>query len=281
MLLGPALAHGSVSAQESVAAGFVFPESVYFDPGTRSWFVSNFGPSPTPDAKDSDGFIARLDSSGAVLAERWVEGLGSPKGMRAHRGRLYVADVDTVVVIDIARARIVRRIVVPEAAVLNDLDLDRTGNVYVTDWVGGRIYRITPFGRVRILVAGPALESPNGILVEGRSLTVATWGTNMNTTTLTTEEPGRILRVDISRRTIEPLGSGERIGNLDGLERDGDSYLVTDWTGGRVVRVAMDGSSETVMQLSPSTADLGFDARTRTLGVPVFAASAAVFETVE
>lgn len=261
--------------------GFVFPESVYFDPGTKSWFVANFGPSPAPDSKDSDGFIARLDSDGAMVAERWVEGLGSPKGMRTHRGKLYVADVDTVVVVDVASAKIVRRIVLPGAELLNDLAVDSAGNVFVTDWVGNRIYKVSPAGNASVLVESPGLESPNGILVEGRTLTVATWGTNMDPATFTTDEPGRILRIDIGRRTITALGSGERIGGLDGIERDGNSYLVTDWAGGRVVRVQMDGSSETVMQLPPSTADLGFDPSSRTIGVPIFAASVVAFATVE
>ncbi len=84
----------------------------------------------------------------------------------------------------------------------------------------------------------------------------------------------------MKRRTIKPLGRGERIGGMDGLERDGKSYIATDWGGGRVLRIAPDGSYETLMQLPPSAADLGFDRSSRTIGVPVILASTVVFESV-
>lgn len=268
-------------AQPSVALALVHPESAYFDSGTKSWFVSNLGPVLIPDSKDGDGFISRLDSSTGLIAERWVAGLDAPKGMRVFRGKLYVADVDTLVVIDIAKAKIVRRIRLPGAAILNDVDLDAAGNAYVTDWTGNRIYRVDPRGRPSVFVASKDLEGPNGILVEGRFLTIAAWGTNIQSSApWGTDEPGRLLRVDIKRRTVKPLGSGERIAGLDGLERDGRSYIATDWGGGRVLRIEPDGSFETLMQLPPSAADLGFDRSKRTIGVPLILGSSVVFEDV-
>lgn len=275
-------AAATVAAQPSATVGLVFPESVYFDAATESWFVSNFGPSPEPGAKDDDGFISRLDDAGQVVAERWVDGLGSPKGMRTHDGKLYVADVDTLVVIDVDTATITDEITLPGANILNDVDLDDDGNAYVTDWTGNRIYKVAPDGTPEVFLDTEKLEAPNGILVEGDTLTIAAWGTNINPDLLfTTDEPGRVLQVDIATQEITPLGSGERIAGLDGIERDGDSYLATDWAGGRLLRVQMDGSWETVMQLGPSAADLGFDPDARTVGVPIFFASTAVFDAVE
>jgi sugar lactone lactonase YvrE len=164
---------------------------------------------------------------------------------------------------------------------LNDVDLDPAGNAYLTDWTGNRIYRVDRRGRPSVLIASKKLEGPNGILVEGGFLTIAAWGTNIQSSApWGTDEPGRLLRVDIARRTIKPLGKGERIAGLDGIERDGNAYLATDWSGGRVLRIALDGSFTTVMQLPPSAADLGFDRSSRTIGVPVILASAVVFESV-
>lgn len=273
---------GLPAAGQSVALAPVFPESAYYDAAAKSWFVSNLGPVFSPDAKTpQDGFISRIDSASGLVTERWVEGLSAPKGMRAHRGKLYVADVDTLVVIDIASAKIVRAIMLPGAAILNDVDLDKDGNAYVTDWTGNRIYRVDRRGRPSVFISSPKLEGPNGILVEGGFLTIAAWGPNISPSApWNSEEPGRVLRVDIKRRTIKPLGSGERIAGLDGIERDGNSYIATDWSGGRVLRIALDGSYETLMQLPPSTADIGLDSKTRTLAVPVILASAIVFETV-
>lgn len=269
---------GAAASAQDVALAPVFPESSYFDPASKSWFVSNLGPSFAPDAQDGDGFISRLETGGRVT-QRWVDGLDAPKGLRAFKGKLFVADIDELVVIDIAKAAISARVRLPGASIANDVDLDRAGNAYVTDWTGNRIYRVDRRGRATVLLASPKLEGPNGILVEGGELTIAAWGTNIQPSApWGTDEPGRLLRVNIARRTIRPLGSGERIGGLDGLERDGSSYLATDWAGGRVLRIAPDGSHETLFQLPPSTADIGFDPATRTLGVPLILASAVVFE---
>jgi hypothetical protein len=49
----------------------------------------------------------------------------------------------------------------------------------------------------------------------------------------------------------------ERVGQLDGIEKHGDGYLVTDNPGGRLLWVAGDGTVGELAKGWPSAADLG------------------------
>ena len=70
---------------------------------------------------------------------------------------------------------------------------------------------------------------------------------------------------------VAALGSGEPIGNLDGLEPDGKGgWLVSDWIGGAVHRVVgVDGSHELVVDLDMGSADLEYIADLSLLIVPM------------
>lgn len=264
-----------------VAVAVPLPESVYWDSPTYSWFVSSLGVVPDPAAKDGDGFIGRLRADGSVITERWVEGLDTPKGMRRRGGKLFVADVDQVRVIDIATATIVQSIQLPGAVVTNDVAVDHdTGKVYVTDWLGDKVYVLedSPDGMVPgVFLDTSELESPNGIIVDDGALILATWGPDINPTTLySTSAPGYLLRVDIATKEISRV-CPDRIANLDGIEKDGDDYLVTDWPNGRLLRLTGDCQVQTVLQFAPSTADIGFSPGMDLVAVPNIFTSLVVF----
>src|SRR3712207_6954360 len=54
----------------------------------------------------------------------WVTGPNAPKGMRAHKGVLWVSDIDQIISIDIATGKITRRLKVSGARFLNDVAID-------------------------------------------------------------------------------------------------------------------------------------------------------------
>ena len=251
----------------SVAAtvtGFDGPESVYWDAPSRSWYVSNI--SGKEEEKDGRGWISRLDASGKVLEDRWVDGLNSPHGIRVRRETLYVADIDELVVIDLPTAKIRARLAAPGAKFLNDVAVGPAGEVYVSDTVGNAIYRCTR--ACEVFVRSEKLECPNGLLVEGRRLLVAAWGTITDPVTFGTTTPGRLLAVDRKTKKIEPLGNGKPIGNLDGLEKHGADYLVTDFMAGKLLRVTKSGAVTVMKDGFKSSADIGYDPGRRIVLVP-------------
>jgi sugar lactone lactonase YvrE len=243
--------------------GFRFPESVYWDGPTDAWFVTNFrGDHLDAKGRDPDGYLSKLDADGNVVAERWVDGLRSPKGMRRSGKLLFVADVGQLVAIDLtAPPHVVRRIDLDAigAQLPNDVATDpATGDVYVSDLMRNAIYRVdretlTP----AVFVESPDLEAPNGLLVDGTKLMVAGYGPGLDPATFRTTSPGRILEVDLRSKKITPYRDMARTGNLDGIEKQGSGYLVTDNPAGRLLRVAADGAVSEVVTDLGSAADLG------------------------
>src|SRR4051812_38254407 len=92
----------------SVTEGMDSPESVYYDAGSGFVFSSQIGGDAA--ARDGNGRIVKLTLDGKVIDANWITGLNAPKGMRASRGTLWVADIDEIVGIDIAAGKIASRV---------------------------------------------------------------------------------------------------------------------------------------------------------------------------
>lgn len=227
------------------------PESVIYHPGSDSLFVSNV--NGHPDAQDGNGFISRLTDEGEIADLYWLDGFDAPKGLALNDDTLYVADIDELVVIDISSRKVAKRYHVPSAKFLNDVAIDRQGRVYVSDMVTNEIYRLAD-NEFSLWLADPKLEAPNGLLVENNRLIVGSWG--IMTDGFATDVPGHLKSIDLESREIQSLGDGTAVGNLDGVEADGrGNYLVTDWMQGRLLRIYRNGSSETLIEFEPGSAD--------------------------
>ncbi len=248
---GPAAAE---PAQVWEATGFKGRESAIYDGGRSILYVSNVNGGPGD--KDGNGFISRLGIDGKVLEESWVTGLDGPKGMALYRDRLYVSDIDRLVEIDVNTGAIVGDYAAPGSKFLNDVAVDRSGRVYVSDMMDDAIYRLDR-GTFALWLKDEKLEFPNGLLVDGDRLLVAAWG--VMTDGWGTKTPGHLKSVSLSSKAISSLGSGAAVGNLDGLEADGrGSFLVTDWMAGGLYRIAPSGKADLLLDLNQGSADLEY-----------------------
>lgn len=232
------------------AEGFKQPESVVFDAERKALYLSNIDGDPTN--KDGKGYIAKLSPDGKVTAAEWVTGLNGPKGLGLSGDRLYVADIDRLVVIDIGKGSIVKVHEAPEAKFLNDVAVGKEGRVFVSDTVTNTIYALDgdTFG---VWLKSDDLAGPNGLYVEDDKLIVASWGKGE----MMSAKPDHLRTVDLKSKEIASLGDGTPIGNLDGVELDenGD-YLVTDWVAGALFRVEPSGKAEQLLDLNQGSADL-------------------------
>lgn len=241
--------------------GFKQPESALYVAAEKAIFVSNLDGEPT--AKDGNGFISRLDASGRLVKLDWVTGLDAPKGLAYAQGKLYVADVEQLVVIDVKSGAIERRHAAPGAPFLNDVALEprshfkgQVARVYVSDLAGNAIWYLGD-NKFSQLVADPAFEAPNGLLVEGETLVIANWGA-LTGKGFETKEPGRLKVMKLDEDGIADRFSAMPLGNLDGLESDGKGgYWVSDWLAGTIIHVKSDGSSSVALQLEQGAADIG------------------------
>ena len=245
----------------SVREGMDSPESVYYDAASGFVFSSQIGGDAA--AKDGNGRIVKLTLDGKIVDTNWITGLNAPKGMRAFRGTLWVADIDEIVSIDIAAGKIVSR-VKTDAKFLNDLATAPDGAVYATDSFQNRVY-VVRNGAASVFVESPKLELPNGILVDGNKLIVATDGRQGRGGGGT---PGSLFAVDIASREITQITT-QSIGTPDGLESDGrGGYIVADVGGGRIFQVSASGEARQIRQLDRQPADISYVPSRKLLLVP-------------
>ena len=255
-----------------VVPGFMTPESVYWEPEGRHWYVSNI--VGTLGAKDGMGWISQLDADGTLLAAQWVAGLDTPAGIRSFAGELFVADIDRLHVIDIASATVTDTIAIPGAMFLNDVTVDGAGAVYVSDTATHTIHRVKPGEAPEVVVQDPGLQAPNGLSVRGKQLVIASIGS-----TGADDIVAPMFKLDLAGAAFTQFGA--LTGKFDGVEQDGDDLLVTDFRG-QLHRVGPTGASTLIRDFAAadglmSSADLGFDPVARIVGVPDLAGGQIAF----
>ena len=246
-------------------AGFEAPESALPVKAENLIYVSNVNGNPTD--KDGNGYISKVSLDGKMVAQKWVTGLDAPKGLALAGDKLYAADVDKLVEIDTKTGAIVTRFEAKDAKFLNDVAADTMGNVYVSDMATNTIWRLSG-NKLEVWLKDDALISPNGLLVDGNNLIVASWG--VMTDGFATKIPGHVLEVSLSEKKIRDLGIGKPVGNLDGIEAlDKNSFIVTDWIAGMLFKISRDGEAKVLMPLAPGSADLGYIAADNLAIIPM------------
>jgi len=246
------------------ATGFANPESVVWDADRKVIYVSNVNGADSD--KDGNGYISTLSADGRLLAGKWLAGLDGPKGMAVHKGRLYIADIDRLVVVDTATARLVKTYPAADARFLGDVTVDDRGIVYVSDMRGDAIWRLAE-GHFDKWLADSQLQSPNGLKAERERLVVASWGP-LTGEGLGVKSPGRLKVVSLKDRLIRDLSPD--LGNLAGVEADGrGGYLVSDYVKGLVFSVDRAGNPKAILKLSQGSADIGTIPERKLLLVPM------------
>ncbi|CAA7616738.1 conserved exported hypothetical protein [Magnetospirillum sp. LM-5] len=257
-------AHAAEPAKLWEATGFQLPESVLFDAAKNVLYVSNINADPV--AKDGNGYISKLSVEGKLVTEKWVTGLDAPKGMALAKGRLYVSDIDRLVVIDVQTGKITKTYGAPGAKFLNDIAVDADGAVYVSDMMDSAVWRLkgTKFEK---WLADPQLENPNGLRIDNGRLVVAAWGP-MTGDGFATSKPGPLKAVSLADRMVRDISPP--IGNLDGLEPDGKGgWLVSDWMKGGVFSLDRKGTPTKILTLTQGSADIGYVPDLKLLLVPM------------
>jgi sugar lactone lactonase YvrE len=251
---GMLLAAGAWAAEPQQvwqATGLDGPESAVLDSGAGVIYVSNV--NGEANAADGNGYISKLSLNGEIQDKEWVTGLNAPKGLALHDGKLYVSDIDELAVIDTASGEITARHKAPGATFLNDVTAHEDGRVFVSDMMQNQIWQLEG-DQFEMWLQDEALENPNGLLAEPDRLVVAAWGKPNED--FSTDVPGHLKAVDYQSKEVTSIGPGEPIGNLDGVEPDGQGgYLVTDWFSGGLYRIGDDGKAERLMDLNQGSAD--------------------------
>lgn len=250
LLVGAAM--GQTATEVWRTTGFASPESVEWDAGAGLFYVSNMGADPM--AKDGDGYINTLGTDGAILTDKWVTGLDAPKGMALQGGKIFTADIDQLVEIDIASGQITNRYPAPGSVLLNDVVAAPDGRIFVSDTFGNSVW-VLEAGAMAIFAQDPMLMGANGLSLDGNSLIVANLGDVSQG--FENIKPGYVVALDLTSKAITAYGSADPSGVLDGVEPDGaGGVLITDNMGGRLLQQSPGGAVAQVGTLEPGAADL-------------------------
>ncbi len=208
---------------------------------------------------DGKGGVAKLGLDGKNYKADWITGLSAPKGMGVIGNRLYVADFSNVVVIDIAKGQIEKKIKIDSATGLNDITITDKGIIYVSDSRTGKIFRIENDIPALYL---ENMKGVNGLKAVGDDLIIAS---------------GKSFIKADAQKKITPIAELPQGG--DGIEPVGNGdYIVTAW-GGYIWYVHADGRIETLLethQQKRNTADIGYDPVKKIVYVPTFNAKTVV-----
>jgi hypothetical protein len=228
------------------------PESVLYDQERDVIYVSNIDGDPSQ--KDGNGFISILNSNGSVKNLHWIKKLDAPKGLAIFKGKLYVADIDKLVEIDIEKGKITAKYDAPGAVFLNDVTACMNGMIFVSDTRTAKIHVLND-GKFTVWMEGKPLETPNGLMAEKGKLLVG---------------DKNIYEVDIQTKETKLLI--EDAGGVDGLEKNNDGdFVFSNWPG----RIFIHKNGKTIKLLDTTadelkTADIDYDLKHDLVLVPTF-----------
>ena len=259
---------------------FSQPESAYFytsgstDPGV--YFISSTN-------GDDVGWVSKLAADGSMINSRWATDLRNPMGMRVSGNRLWINNTTEVVGLNLDNPsdRIVHSI--DGAISLNDLATDSSGHAYLSDTMNSRVVRVDLATGENSTYISTLPSSPNGVLVQGDRLYIASWGVMSDRpeerAEWITKTAGDLYWVSLkdstkSRHIIVP-----ELGNLDGVEIDqkGNIY-VSDWESGKLYKIS--SGTKTVVglgQYGQGLADIGLNSLTGELALPVMLSNEVLF----
>ena len=229
------------------------PESVLFDKVNQVLYVSNID-GKEPWGADGKGSIGKVGLDGKVIAAEWISGLNAPKGMGLYNGKLYVADLKNLVIIDIQSNKIVRTVPIAGAVGLNDISIDGKGVIYISDSEGKKVFRFEN-DKAELLVEN--MEGPNGVLMHDNELYIL--------------DNGGMYKMN-EDKSFTMIADGMD-GGTDGIENvEGKDYIISCWEG-VIWYINADGTKQKLLdtrEQKKNTADIGFDPDTKTVYVPTF-----------
>ena len=269
----------SIMAEQPV---FSQPESAYFytsgstDPGV--YFISSTN-------GDDVGWVSKLAADGSMIDSRWATDLQHPMGMRVSGKRLWINNTTEIVGLNLDNPN--DRIVHPidGAISLNDLATDSSGHAYVSDSMNSRVVRVDLATGENSTYISTLPSSPNGVLIQGDRLYIASWGVMSDRpeerAEWITKTAGDLYWVSLkdskkSRHIIVP-----ELGNLDGVEIDqkGNIY-VSDWESGKLYKISSGAKMVVDLgQYGQGLADIGLNSLTGELVLPVMLSSEVLFFT--
>ncbi|MEZ4902637.1 MAG: hypothetical protein R2822_13250 [Spirosomataceae bacterium] len=144
---------------------FKFAEGIIYEPNGTFLYVANTIGNPM--GRDGEGTISKVTLDGKLIQFDWIKGLNAPKDIEVFGNRMYIADLDELVVVDTDKAEIIKKIKIEDTRLLHNISVDKQGVVYVGDMFGGIVYKVVNDVATKYLEGYPSLA---GLLCDGDDL---------------------------------------------------------------------------------------------------------------
>ncbi len=260
--------------------GFKTPESIEYYPAEDVYLVSNINGDAL--TADGNGFISKIKPDGSVVELKWLNGkkqnvlLNAPKGLAIQGNILYVADIDQVHIFELPSGKQRKSVTIKNSTFLNGITPGIGDVVYVTDsglkagnnayaYSGtDAIYKVSANGKYKLIVKDKNMGHPNGIIADGKELTVVTFVS------------GELFRIDAQGKR-HGLPKPPK-GGLDGLLKLDDSRLImSSWAGSALYVLNKDNTYSILADSLDAPADLGFDPKRQRILIPLFKKNQLIF----
>jgi sugar lactone lactonase YvrE len=243
--------HNGISQLWQLTTELRMPESAIYDDNRDLLYVTSY-------FRGGNEFISKIRPNGEIEELEWLTGLSRPTGMFVREDQLWVVDRTGLNQVDIEKGEVVGKYPAPGARFLNDVTVDESGAVYVSDSAGGKLYRLDG-DQLKVWFEGESVVNPNGMLADRDQLLYGSASDGcLRSITL----------ADKQVTTIACFGDGALI---DGLSRDGNgSYIISDYNG-RIIQVTADGKQTELLNTTSSgamAADFAYIPKKHLLIVP-------------
>jgi len=225
------------------------PESITYDTTGKRYFISN----------TSSSKIVQRDRQGNVTD--FVTVGGSIHGVTVHNGKVYVCNGTRVRGYDLNSALEVFNVVISGSTFLNDLAIDSSGMMYVSDFNGRRIYKVNTNNSEYWIYVPATTNQPNGVYVDAprNRLLICCWGGS-----------APVKAVNLADSTISNIITTP-YSNCDGISLDrNDNVYISTWGIQSVVRYDINFANPPVIVAGSlsNPADIYVNRITDTLAVP-------------
>jgi hypothetical protein len=224
------------------------PESAVYDAARERYLVSNYG----------NGRIIAIDETGTQTV--FSEGKSSSAGLHVVGDTLYVGcGNEGVLGLNLETGATVMDLAIPGSQLLNDITSDTSGNLYVSDPYGDKIYRISLDDHSYSTLVD-YIEWPNGVLFIERSNRLLACGSTTR----------NLYEVDMANGSLTILAN-DSLGHLDGLAEDNEGSIYISAQGIDAVfkyDSTLNGSPELVSRFHTAPADIYYNKLHNVLVVP-------------
>ncbi len=242
-------------------------ESAVYDSQHNRIYASLIG-----NNEKGDGSVVTISTDGKLINSQYITGLNDPKGIAITEDKLYVSDVTELVEANRSTGEIIKKYTLETIQFLNDVAIAPDGSVYVSDTRTSEVYKLDSEGNFTRWLADAALDNPNGLLIQGDTMYVASWGGS--------PDGGRVSKIDMNTQVITPIS--EVIGNLDGIRPyDKDHLIISDWRSGKTHLINFEGATQEVVQVGQSVGDIAYIKEKNLLLLPMNKQSRLLFYTLE